>query len=470
MPGDLAAHGRNALLQPGQSYRSIGRDVVDISLDHPSDRRWWIAFTASLGLLGMFAASITYLLYEGVGVWGNNIPVTWALDIVSYDWWIGVASGGLLVSATLLLLGSDWRGALNRITETVALISAAAAGLYPIMHLGRPWFFYWNLPYPNTFLLWPQFRSPLYSDAIDIVSYLIVCLSFWYIGLLPDLATARDHTAARAEAAAGEGPSKPHLFKAKVYGVFALGWRGSALHWQRWTRVYRLIALFGIVLVVSLQTGAAMLFAASIEPGWHDTLMPVGLLFNALLSGVGMVSALTMLLRHVLPLRPFITDRHLDLLSRLLLGLAMINLYCYGAEILTSLQLGTVYDQASVSRRFAGPNAWSSWMIIGCALLPVQLFWIPALRRSAGLLLVIGLLSALGMWADHFMIIVITLQHDFLPSAAHRYTIDAWGVATFAGSIGLFMVLLLLAVRYLPLVAIHEIRRLADVRRKSGHA
>src|ERR1700712_2297643 len=164
MPGDFAAYGPDALLQPGQSYRSIGRDVVDISLDHPSDRRWWFAFAGSLGLLGVFAISIGYLLYEGVGIWGNNIPVTWALDIVSYDWWIGVASGGLLVSTTLLLLGSAWRGALNRITETMALTAAPPAGLYPIMHLGRPWFFYWTLPYPNTFLLWPQFRSPLYSD------------------------------------------------------------------------------------------------------------------------------------------------------------------------------------------------------------------------------------------------------------------------------------------------------------------
>ena len=449
-----------ALLLPGQSYRSIGRDVVGIALDHPGGRRWWIAFAGALGLVGVLAAALGTLLYEGVGIWGNNIPVTWALDIVSYDWWIGVASGGLLVSATLVLLGSTWRGALNRITETMALIAAAAAGLYPIMHLGRPWFFYWNLPYPNTFLLWPQFRSPLYSDAIDIVSYLVVCLSFWYVGLLPDLATCRDRASLRAEADAGDNPERLHLFKARLYGIFALGWRGSAVHWQRWTRVYRMIALFGIVLVVSLQTGASMLFAASLEPGWHDTLMPVSLLFNAVFTGVGMVAALTVLLRFVFPLEPFITAQHLNLLAKLLLGLGMANLYCYAAEMFTTLQLGDAFDRASVARRFAGPNAWSSWLIIGCALVPVQLFWIPALRRSAGLLLVVGLLAALGMWADHFMILVITQQHDFLPSAAHVYRVDAWGAATFAGTVGLFLALMLLAVRYLPMVSIHEVRRL----------
>jgi len=461
MPSDFTLHPGDLLL-PRQDYRSIGRGVVGIALDHPGVRRWWIAFAGALGLVGMLAATLAYLLYEGVGIWGNNIPVTWALDIVSYDWWIGVASGGLLVSAASLLLGSAWRGALNRITETMALISAAAAGLYPIIHLGRPWFFYWNLPYPNTFLLWPQFRSPLYSDAIDIISYLVVCLSFWYIGLLPDLATCRDRASLRAEAAAGRDPARLHLFKARLYGIAALGWRGSATHWQRWTRAYRMVALFGVVLVVSLQTGASMLFAASVEPGWHDTLMPVSLLFSALFTGVAMVAALTMLLRFVFPLRPFITGQHLDLLAKLLLGLGMMNLYCYAAEMLTTLQLGDGFDRASIARRFSGPNSWSSWVIIACALVPVQLFWLPSLRRSAGLLLAVGMLGALGMWADHFMILVITQQHDFLPSAAHVYRVNAWGIATFAGTVGLFLALLLLAVRYLPMVSIHEVRRIAS--------
>ena len=460
MAADLSAE-RTALLLPGQSSRSIGRDIAGIAFSHPANRRWWLAFAGAAGLLGVLLIALALLLYEGTGIWGNNIPVTWALDIVSYDWWIGIASGGLLVSAMLLLLGVAFRCALNRIAETMALIAAVAAGLYPIIHLGRPWFFYWNLPYPNTLLLWPQWRSPLVWDAIDIVSYLLICLCFWYVGLLPDLATMRDRAVARSEQADDRDVSQRHLFRAQLYGIFALGWRGSAMHWQRWTRTYRIIGLFGLLLVVSLQSGAAVMFAGTVEPGWHDTLMPVAFLFGALFEGVAMVTVLTVLLRAIYPLGPFITERHLDLLGMLLLGLGMINLYCYASEFLTALQLGTGYDRATLSRRFYGANAWATWMILFCALVPVQLFWLGFMRRSPILLFCVGMLVAAGMWADHFMVIVITLQHDFLPSAAHRYSIDLWGAATFAGTGGLFVMLLLLAVRFLPVVSIHEVRRIA---------
>ena len=459
--------GDDALLLPGQSYRSIGRDVAAIALEHPG-RRWWIAFAGAMALVGLLAICLAWLLYEGTGIWGNNIPVTWALDIVSYDWWIGIASGGLLVSAILLLTDLAWRGALNRIAETMALIAAAAAGIYPIIHLGRPWFFFWNLPYPNTLLLWPQLRSPLYWDAIDIISYLLVCLSFWYIGLLPDLATLRDRAVARGKRASERDGGRRHMFRAQLYGIFALGWRGSAVHWHRWTLVYRIIALFGALLVVSLQTGAAVMFAGTVEPGWHDALMPVSFLAAALFAGIAMVSVLTVLLRSVYPLQPFITERHLDLLGTLLLGLGLINLYCYATEFAVSATLGTEYDRAVIARRFAGPNAWSSWMIIGCALLPVQLFWLGFMRRSAPILGAVSILVAAGMWADHFMVLVITQQHDFLPSAARRYGMDLWGLGTFAGSFGLFVALLLLATRFLPMVSVHEIRRIVSPDREDG--
>ena len=461
MADDLSAQQPSPLLFSGQSARSIGRDITGITFSHPGNRRWWLAFAAAGFMVGVLAVAIGLLLYEGTGIWGNNIPVTWALDIISYDWWIGIASGGLMVSATLLLLGVAWRGALNRITETMALISAAAAGLYPIIHLGRPWFFYWNLPYPNTLLLWPQWRSPLVWDAVDIVSYLLICLCFWYVGLLPDLATMRDRAIARSQDAGDRDDGERHLFRAHMYGIFALGWRGSAVHWQRWTRTYRIIGLFGLLLVVSLQSGAAVMFAGSVEPGWHDTLMPIAFLAGALFEGVAMVTMLTMLLRAIYPLGPFITERHLDLLGMLLLGLGMLNLYCYLSEFLTALQLGSGYDRATLSRRFTGANAWTSWVILFCALAPVQLFWLGFMRRSAPILFLVSVLVAFGMWADHFMVIVITLQHDFLPSAAHSYRMDFWGLATFAGTGGLFAMLLLLAVRFLPIISIHEVRRIA---------
>ncbi len=448
-------------IAPGETWVSVGRDITEVALAHEGGIRWWIAFAISLALTAVLAASVFWVLYEGVGVWGNNVPVTWAVDIVGYDWWIGVACGGLMVSSLLLLLGVEWRSPVNRITESIALISAVAAGLYPIIHLGRPWFFYWNLPYPNTFLLWPQFRSPLYWDAIDIISFLGICGSFWYIGMLPDLASMRDRAIERMQQH-GQRPGAWTLrLKAQLYGIGALGWRGSVIHWARWRHAYRTIAVVGVVVVIALQTGAAVMFAGTAEPGWHDVLSPVSFLMAALFAGVGMVSMVLVVMRAVFPLRNLITPRTLDMLGMLMLGLGLANLYCYAAEFLTATLSGTDWDKALMGRRFAGPHAWSSWAIIVCGLIPVHLFWVPALRRSGVALFVIGALVAFAGWADHFMIIVVTLQHDFLPSIAASYAVDIVDITTFAGTVGLFMLLMLLFMRYLPAVSIVGMRILA---------
>lgn len=448
---------RPTIIAPGQTFDSIGGKIADIAFTHPMRRRWWYAFAFSLSLVGVLGAALLWLFIDGVGVWGNNIPVTWALDIVAYDWWIGIASGGLLVSALFLLLGAEWRSALNRITETVSLIAAAAAAVYPIIHLGRPWFFYWNLPYPNTLLLWPQFRSPLFWDAVDILSFIVVALAFWYIGMIPDFATLRDRAIARIAKKDNKG-----LLRAQLYGIVALGWRGSALHWHRWTQAYRIIAMLGVVLVVSLQTGAAVMFAGSVEPGWHDTLLPVAYLLAAIFSGVAFIAVATVLLRSIFALGTLITPRHLDVLAKLLLVLGLLNLYCYAAEMFASALGGDAYDAGVMHRRMVGSQAWAFWTIALASLLPVHLFWFAALRRSPLALVIVGLLVALGMFADHFMVIVVTLQHDFLPSAAHPYATSIWGIATFVGSIGLFLALMLLAMRYLPLVSIVEMKQLAQ--------
>lgn len=441
-------------------WAEVDEEISDVGYRYEGGRAWWLLLLLALGLVGLLVYCLFWVLYEGVGVWGNNIPVTWALDIVAYDWWIGVATGGLFVSAFLLLLGAEWRGAVSRLTETMALLAAAAAGLYPIIHLGRPWFFYWNLPYPNTFLLWPQFRSPLYWDAVDIISFLVVCLTLWYVGMLPDLAAMRDRGIERVQANSGRTGNWLRLLKAQLYGIAALGWRGSMVHWQRWEQACQALALFAVIVVISLQTGAAVMFAGTLEPGWHDTLLPVAFLFAALFAGVGLISAGVVVLRTAFPLRDLVTSRHISLLAMLLLGLGVANLYCYAAEFLTTLLAGTDYDKTVLARRFHGPHAWSTWLILAAALLPVHLFWVPPLRRSAALLLIVGVLVALGMWADHFMIIVITLQQDFLPSSFHLYAVNLLGIGTFFGSTGLFLLLLLLAVRYLPMVSILGARRM----------
>ena len=443
----------------GQTFDTIGGEVAEIAFTHPM-RRWWLAFAAALGLVGVLAISLLWLFAQGVGVWGNNIPVTWALDIVSYDWWIGVASGGLFVSAAFMLVDAQWRSAVNRITETLSLVAAAAAAVYPIIHLGRPWFFYWNLPYPNTFDLWPQFRSPLFWDAVDIISFLGVAIVFWYVGMIPDLATLRDRAVERARLSKERGGGE--LVRAQLYGLIALGWRGSATHWLRWMQAYRIVALLGVVLVVSLQTGAAVMFAGSVEPGWHDTLLPVAFLLGAIFEGVAFIAAMTVLLRAVFGLHELITPRHLDTLAKMLLVLSLLNLYCYAAEFFGTALGGDKYDLAVLHRRLFGNQAWAFWLILFASLVPPQLFWLPPLRRSGIALFLVGLLVAMGMFGDHFMVIVVTLQHDFLPSSAHAYEADFWGIATFVGSIGLFITLMLLAFRYLPLLSIVGMRRLAQ--------
>ena len=452
MPSDIPLSG--GYIGPNETYDTVGDEVTGIAFDHPLGWRWWVAFAAAMGLAGLLVVSLGALFIYGVGIWGNNIPVTWALDIVSYDWWISIASGALLVSGALLLLGEEWRSAVNRMTETVAIVSAASAGIYPIIHLGRPWFFYWNLPYPNTLLLWPQFRSPLVWDEFDILAFLVLCIGLWYTGLIPDFATLRDRAVVRMHASNGKG-----RMRAQIYGLLSLGWRGSAVHWERWRQAYRTLALLGVLLTVTLQTGAGLMFTSSVEPGWLDTMLPTSNLFAAILEGVGIVSAVVVVLRSVLRLQALITTRHITTLALLMLALAAANIYCYGAEMYGVAVHGDAYEHAVMTRRFYGEHAWAAWCIILCALLPVQLFWIPALRRSPALLALVGLLTGVGMFGDHFMIIVVTLQHDFLPSIAHPYAMNLWEIATFAGTVGMFLVLLLLLVRNMPVVSILELRR-----------
>ena len=443
-----------------REWTRVGSLVTDIAYTHPLRLPWWIAILGSLGLVGVLVLSVGWLLYEGVGIWGNNVPVTWALDIVGYDWWIGVATGSVTISAMLLLTRAEWSGAVNRLAQTTALLGVAAAGLYPIIHLGRPWFFYWNLPYPNTFLLWPQFRSPLYWDAIDIVSFLGIAFLYWFTTLVPDLASMRDRAVEAMQRQEGRPGEGVRLLKARLYGITSLGWRGSVVHWQRWEHSLRIMAVFGLVLVASLQTGAAVMFSGSVEPGWHDAMLPVSYLFGAVFGGVGMVAAIMVVVRAVFPLRPLITPKHFAYMAGLLLMLAVVNLYCYATSFGFTALAGDDFDKGVLARRFVGAHSWATWAIIVCSLVPPHIFWIPAARRSGLLLALVGLLVAFGVWSDHFMVIVDTLQHDFLPSSVHPYAIDIFGVATFLGTVGLFLFLMLMFLRYIPVASIYGLSRM----------
>ncbi len=416
--------------------------IATVALEHPGQRRWLLALLASLGMVGLLMAGLAYVLVVGVGVWGNNIPVTWALDIVGYDFWIGLATGALLTSATTLLFGSGLRGGVNRVAETVAVVAAIAAGIYPIVHLGRPWFFYWNLPYPTTLILWPQFRSPLVWDEMDILGFLAVSLAFWYVGLIPDLAAMRDRSRS--------------LVRARIYGVAALGWRGSAVHWRRWRHAYRSLAVLAVLIVVCLQTGASVMYAATVEPGWHDTLLPALFVATAALTGLAGVLAVAVVARQGLGLQEVVTTAHLDLLGRLLLGAGVASIYCYGFDLFGTAMAHDKFDLAVQARRLTGSLGWSYWLVIGAAFVPTQAMWFPAARRSPAVAFVVALLVLVGMWADRFMLLVSTQLGDFLPSSYHTYASTFWDWAVFIGSAGLLMLLLLLAARFLPMATMRR--------------
>lgn len=422
--------------------------VADAALRHRQGRRWLALAALPALLIAVLGASVLWLLWEGPGIWGNNIPVTWALDIIGYDWWIGIASGGLALHALMLLLRSPLRGGINRVGQTVSLCAAGAAALYPIIHLGRPWFFYWNLPYWNQLDLWPQWRSPLTWDAMAIMSYLGLGGSLWYGGMLPDLATLRDRS--------------PGWWRPRLYGIACLGWRGSALHWARWAEAQRVQAALALVLVLSLQAGAAVMFAGTLEPGWHDPLLPLFFVVVAVFSGIAATAIGAVILRAAFGFDGIVTWRHLDLLGYLLLAAGLAATWCYAAELFTTAYGGTRYDRLVLGARLSGTYAWSFWLIVGLALAPIHLLWLPNLRRSGPVLVVVSILVLAGLWMDRYMILVITLDRDFLPSSHHLYK-TAWpALALFAGTVGLFAALLLLFLRLLPVVSLVELRREND--------
>ena len=416
-------------------------------------RGWWIALGISTAMSLLLVASIGALAIQGVGVWGNNIPVTWALDIVSYDWWIGIACGGLLIAS----VASLWEGAglapVRRQAAIISLGAAVAAGLYPIIHLGRPWLFYWNLPYPNTLLLWPQFRSPLVWDAFDILGFLVVASAGLYVGMLPDLAMLRDRAWRRLDVGRGS------RLKAQAYGIAALGWRGSAAHWQRHGQTVQVLGALGLIMVVTLQSGAAIMFTKTLEPGWDDPLLPVTFLTDAAWQGVAVCGLAAASMRQLLGLQAVILERELARLAWLLLVLGILAALLFSVGIAEMALSGDAFQKGVATRRFLGPHAWSTWSLIICAFLPVHVFWWRAARRSSASLAGVALAVCFGVFADHFMVIVISLQHDFLPSMAHPYSVGGWEVATFLGTSGLFVTLLLVAVRYVPVLSLGDLLR-----------
>jgi Ni/Fe-hydrogenase subunit HybB-like protein len=432
------------VIAPGYTFGSVTDKISAIVLTRGASYGWWFGFLVAFMLANMLFVSLGYLVLKGIGIWGNNHPVAWAFDITNFVWWIGIGHAGTLISAILLLLKQTWRTSINRFAEAMTLFAVACAGIFPLFHTGRPWLAYWMLPIPNTMSVWPQFRSPLIWDVFAVSTYATVSLLFWFVGLVPDLATLRD----RSESQIGR----------VVYGVFALGWRGSARHWQRYDMAYLLLAGLATPLVVSVHTIVSFDFAVAQLPGWHATIFPPYFVAGAIYSGFAMVLTLAIPIRAVYGLEDFITSRHLQNMAKILLVTGLIVAYGYTIEAFMAWYSANTYEKFMMANRMTGPYGFAYGLLILCNVVTPQLLWFRAVRSSVVPLFVISLIVNVGMWLERFVIIVTSLHRDFLPSSWGRYAPTIWDISTYVGTIGLFLALLFLFLRFLPMISIFEMR------------
>jgi Ni/Fe-hydrogenase subunit HybB-like protein len=437
---------RYDVIGPGHTAGSITDKISEIVLTRKTPKGWWIGFGISFLLMNLLLISVGHLLITGIGVWGVNIPVGWGFDIVNFVWWIGIGHAGTLISAVLLLLRQRWRTSINRFAEAMTLFAVACAGLFPLLHLGRPGYFYWLFPYPNTMGVWPQFRSPLVWDVFAVSTYATVSFLFWFIGLIPDLATLRD----RAR----------HPFARMAYGILAMGWRGSAVHWHRYETAYLLLAGLATPLVVSVHSIVSLDFAVSVLPGWHSTIFPPYFVAGAIYAGFAMVLTLAIPLRAAYRLDDLITMNHLDNMAKVMLTTGLFVFYGYIMEAFFAWYSSNPYESYMMYNRLTGPYAPLYWALLFCNGAVPQVLWSPRLRSSVLVLFIVSLVVSVGMWLERYIIVVTTLHRDFLPSAWGMYSATIWDWGTFIGTIGLFLSLLFLFIRVLPMISIFEMREL----------
>ena len=436
-------------LPGGRSYETVNELVTAPLLRRGwSWRAWWIAFAVSSALTVMFLASILWLFVKGVGIWGVNSTVVWGYAIADYVWWIGIGNAGTLISAMLLLTRQRWRAATNRFAEAMTLFAATIAGLFPILHLGRPLYFYWLTPYPNTMTVWPQWRSALIWDFWAILSYILFSIIFWYVGLIPDLATVRDRARSSRQRA--------------IYGALALGWRGSARHWRVYENYHVAMACLGVPLVVSLHSVVGLDFAASLMPGWQETIFPPYFVVGAMYSGFAMVVCLAALVRWGFRLAPVITVEHFDVMAKIMLAASIIMGLSYATEWFNAWYTGERAGRSLLVFQFTGAYAPLYAALLFCNVAAPQAFWSTAVRRNIVAVFVIAVVINLGMWLERILIIWNTLSHGYTPSTWRLFVPTMWDWSTLFGSLGFFAFLFLIFVRLVPSVSMHEVRRLVS--------
>lgn len=442
------------LLPPGATYGSLVGEVADPLMRRRMGRWYWGAFAASLLLTLVMVGSIAWLFIEGIGIFGNNTTVVWGFPIANYVWWVGIGNAGTLISSMLLLTRQPWRAAINRFAEAMTLFAVSIAGLFPILHLGRPYLAYWLAPYPNTMLLWPQWRSALVWDFAAIATYLLFSMMFFYLGLIPDAATLRD----RAPARAGQ----------VGYGILAMGWRGSARHWARHDTVYRAMAAMAVPLVVSVHSVVGLDFAAGLMPGWQETIFPPYFVVGALYSGFAMVVLLAALMRWGFGLQSLLTVRHFELMAKVMLAASIVMGLSYATEWSMSWYAGGRAERSFLANQLTGDDAPLYWTMIACNVVLPQVFWLPPARRSLAAVIGISLLVNVGMWLERILIIWDTLTHNYLPTMSRPWHATIWDWSLLAGSLGFFAFMFLCFARLLPVVAMHDMGKL--LHRRSGGA
>jgi Ni/Fe-hydrogenase subunit HybB-like protein len=442
------------VIEGGHTNTTVTEAITSVILTKPTPKAWIMTLPIALTLAGGVLMTIFMLLVVGVGIWGINIPVGWGMDILNFVWWIGIGHAGTLISAILLLLKQKWRMSISRFSEAMTLFAVACAGLYPIFHTGRPWRAFYLFPYPNTMALWPQFRSPLVWDVFAVSTYATVSLLFWYVGLIPDLATMRDK-------------AKNFALK-RIYGVMSLGWRGSAVHWGRYETACLLLAGLATPLVVSVHTIVSFDFAVSVLPGWHTTIFPPYFVAGAIYSGFAMVLTLVIPIRAIFGMKDFITEHHLNNMAKVMLATGLIVAYGYAMEVYLSFYSANKFEIFMILNRMGGPCKWYYWALILCNVLTPQLLWFRAVRLNVIVLFAISIVVNIGMWLERYVIIVISLHRDFVPSSWGMYHPTFWDWAMFIGTIGMFLTFVLLFIKSLPMIAMFEMKMILPKKDKKG--
>jgi len=434
---------RELLVLGGKDFTALTNAVANVA-ERKTTLGWKIAFAIAVCWLGVLGGCIGYLFTAGVGVWGTNQPVGWAFPIVNFVFWVGIGHAGTLISAILFLFRQNWRTGINRFAEAMTIFAVVCAGLFPGIHVGRPWLAYWLFPIPNQMTMWPQFRSPLLWDVFAVSTYATVSLVFWYIGMIPDLATLRDRATSR--------------IKQIAYGIFAVGWTGSCRHWHRYERAYLLLAALATPLVLSVHSVVSFDFATSQLPGWHTTIFPPYFVAGAIYGGFAMVLNLAIPARAFFGLKDIITLRHIENCAKIMLATGMIVAYSYGTEFFIAWYGGNMYERFTFWNRAFGWYAWSTWIMIFCNAIAPQILWSKKMRTNLVVVFICAVFANIGMWFERFVIIVTSLSRDFLPSSWWLFKPTWVDICMLIGSFGLFFTLFLLFCRFLPVVAMAEVK------------